>query len=98
MAIYEISVDHAFTASHAVLMPSGEMEAPHRHNWLVSVSLRGQVDPRSGMVADFLTVKDAVVNVCGLMDGMDLNALKLLGGDIPTAERVARFVAEELVR
>ncbi|MCE5278291.1 MAG: 6-carboxytetrahydropterin synthase [Planctomycetaceae bacterium] len=98
MALYEISVDHAFAASHAVLMPSGEMEAPHRHHWLVSVSLRGPVDATSGMVADFLVVKDALARACGLMDGMDLNALKLLGGDIPTAERVARFLAEEIAR
>ncbi|MCE5325216.1 MAG: 6-carboxytetrahydropterin synthase [Planctomycetaceae bacterium] len=99
MAIYEISVDHAFTASHAVLMPNGQMEKPHRHDWMVMVSFRaGQVDARSGMVADFLVVKSALDQVCGLMDAMDLNSLGLLGGDIPTAERVARFIAEEILR
>jgi 6-pyruvoyltetrahydropterin/6-carboxytetrahydropterin synthase len=65
----------------------------HGHNYRFFVGLEGEVDPRSGMIADFGDVK-AVVHeqVIARVDHRNLNDLL----ENPTAENIARWIWEAL--
>jgi 6-pyruvoyltetrahydropterin/6-carboxytetrahydropterin synthase len=43
---------------HRLQNHGGKCRAAHGHNYLISVTLRGDVDPRTGMVIDFSDLKD----------------------------------------
>jgi 6-pyruvoyltetrahydropterin/6-carboxytetrahydropterin synthase len=67
--------------------PSG-----HGHNYIVEVSVTGEVDPETGMVIDLKKLKDIVRReVVDLVDHRNLNQdVDFLRGVIPTAENLAR--------
>jgi 6-pyruvoyltetrahydropterin/6-carboxytetrahydropterin synthase len=67
--------------------PSG-----HGHNYIVEVSVKGEVDPETGMVIDLKKLKDIVRReVVDLVDHRNLNQdVEFLHGVIPTAENLAR--------
>lgn len=67
--------------------PSG-----HGHNYIVEVSVKGEVDPETGMVIDLKKLKDIVRReVVDLVDHRNLNQdVEFLRGVIPTAENLAR--------
>lgn len=97
MAVYEVNVQKAFTADHSLPLPDGTAEAPHSHEWLVTATFRsGRLDETMGVVIDFLAVKAALADICDPLDGADLNAQPAFADGRASAERVARFIAEQL--
>lgn len=66
--------------------------AGHGHNYIIEVSVRGDIDPETGMVIDLKKLKDIVRReVINLVDHTNLNAdVEFLHGIIPTAENLAR--------
>jgi 6-pyruvoyltetrahydropterin/6-carboxytetrahydropterin synthase len=66
--------------------PSG-----HGHNYVIQVSVRGRVDPETGMVIDLKKLKDLMRSeVIDLVDHRNLNQdVEFLRGVIPTAENLA---------
>ncbi len=77
----------------------GQLTAPHGHNYTLEVTVRGAVDPRTGMVMDLGELKrlvgDAVVS---RFDHADLNRDPLFAtGTVPTTENLARAVWDLLV-
>lgn len=77
----------------------GQLTAPHGHNYTLEVTVRGAVDPLTGMVMDLGELKrlvgDAVVS---RFDHADLNRDPLFAtGTIPTTENLARAVWDLLV-
>jgi 6-pyruvoyltetrahydropterin/6-carboxytetrahydropterin synthase len=64
----------------------------HGHNYIVEVSVAGEVDPETGMVIDLKKLKDIVRReVVDLVDHRNLNQdVDFLRGVIPTAENLAR--------
>jgi 6-pyruvoyltetrahydropterin/6-carboxytetrahydropterin synthase len=77
----------------------GPLTVPHGHNYTLEVTVRGAVDPRTGMVMDLGELKrlvgDAVVS---RFDHADLNRDPLFAtGTIPTTENLARAVWDLLV-
>lgn len=71
----------------------GKLVVPHGHNYTVDVTIRGPIDPVTGMVIDLADLKrvvgDAVVE---RFDHADLNADPLFRGRIPTTENIAVVV------
>ena len=97
MAVYEINVQKAFTASHSVSLPGGTAEPSHEHKWLVTATFRSnRLDETMGAVIDFLAVDDALEQVTGPLDGTDLNSTGALADGPASAERVAEFIAAGL--
>jgi 6-pyruvoyltetrahydropterin/6-carboxytetrahydropterin synthase len=77
----------------------GQLTVPHGHNYTLEVTVRGAVDPRTGMVMDLGELKrlvgDAVVS---RFDHADLNRDPLFAtGMVPTTENLARAVWDLLV-
>src|SRR2546423_1500172 len=67
--------------------PSG-----HGHNYVITVSVKGKIDPETGMVIDLRDLKEIVrVRVIDPVDHNNLNEdVGFLRGIIPTAENMVR--------
>ncbi len=108
--IVEITHVQEFAASHRLHNPAWTAEENrrvygicnnengHGHNWIVEVTLRGELDERSGMVMDLnrlrLLVLEKLINH---VDHLHLNHdVPFLRGVNPTAENIARAFWREL--
>ena len=76
----------------------GRLTVPHGHNYTLDVTVRGPIDPRTGMVIDLSELKEIVnATVIERFDHADLNADVLFRERIPTTENIAIVVWELLV-
>jgi 6-pyruvoyltetrahydropterin/6-carboxytetrahydropterin synthase len=99
-----------FSAAHRLHNPERDAEwnrrtydkcdnpAGHGHNYAMQVSVRGKIDPATGMVIDLKKLKDIVrERVIRRVDHTNLNTdVDFLRGVIPTAENLARAFWQEL--
>ena len=101
---------YQFAASHRLHSPAlspqanreiyGPCNNPcgHGHNYVLEVSVRGDVDPRTGCVVE-LGALDALVRrrVVAAFDHRNLNAeVAEFAAEVPTTENLARAVAGRL--
>jgi 6-pyruvoyltetrahydropterin/6-carboxytetrahydropterin synthase len=72
----------------------GALTVPHGHNYVLEVTVHGEVDPRTGMVMDLGELKRVVGElVVARFDHADLNRDPLFAaGTIPTTENLVRAV------
>jgi len=71
----------------------GRLTVPHGHNYTLDVTVRGDIDPRTGMVIDLSELKRLVQEaVIERFDHADLNADPLFRDRIPTTENIALVV------
>ncbi|HLJ74404.1 MAG TPA: 6-carboxytetrahydropterin synthase [Thermoanaerobaculia bacterium] len=70
----------------------------HGHNYVLQVSVRGKIDPDSGMVIDLADLKRIMQDrVVDRVDHRNLNNdVDFLRGVIPTAENLARAFWQQL--
>ena len=99
-----------FCASHRLFNPSysdeknaevfGLCNNPngHGHNYVLEVTVRGEVDPETGMVLDLKTLKKLVIDeIIDKVDHKNLNVdVPFLEDVIPTAENLAIYFWEVL--
>jgi len=76
----------------------GNLTVAHGHNYVLEVTVRGQVHPRTGMVMDLGELKRLVGEaVITRFDHADLNQDALFAsGSIPTTENLVRAIWELL--
>ncbi len=75
----------------------GRLTVPHGPNYTLDVTVRGPIDPRTGMVIDLDELKGIVqATVVERFDHADLNADALFRERIPTTENIAIAVWELL--
>ena len=68
----------------------GDLTVPHGHNYTLDVTVRGPIDPRTGMVIDLAELKRVVgETVVTRFDHADLNADALFRDRVPTTENIA---------
>ena len=70
----------------------------HGHNYALEVSVKGRIDPETGMVIDLKRLKDIMrERVVDRVDHTNLNEdVDFLQGIIPTAENLARCFWQQL--
>ena len=99
-----------FSAAHRLHNPSYDAEwnramydkcdnpGGHGHNYAIEVSVRGKIDPETGMVIDLKKLKDIMrAAVVDRVDHKNLNTdVGFLRGVIPTAENLALAFWERL--
>ena len=99
-----------FSAAHRLHNPERDAEwnldmygkdnnpAGHGHNYVITVSVKGKVDPETGMVIDLRELKDIVQRqVIDHVDHNNLNEdVSFLRGIIPTAENMTRAFWRQL--
>lgn len=72
------------------------MEERHSHHWKVTVAFRaGKLNP-NGFVIDFVPVMAALKEVCRQLEGKDLNQALAHPDTGASAERVAKFLADQM--
>lgn len=72
----------------------GESRHPHGHNWSLTVSVRGPVDPETGFVVDLAALDALLDRVVEPLDQRDLNRVipEVRDGSIqPSTESLARW-------
>ncbi len=88
-----LEVEFHFAAAHRLPRYEGPCFRMHGHNYTFLVAVEGDVDPATGMVADFGVVKGAVQeHVLARCDHRTLNDIL----ENPTAENIARWIFETL--
>ena len=88
-----LDVEFYFAAAHRLPRYEGPCFRMHGHNYKFFVALEGEVDPATGMIADFGVVKGVVQEqVLSRVDHRTLNDVL----DNPTAENIARWIWESL--
>ncbi len=88
-----LDVEFSFAAAHRLPRYDGPCFRMHGHNYRMIVAVEGDVDPRTGMVADFGRVQAIVQeHVLARTDHRTLNDLL----ENPTAENIARWAYETL--
>lgn len=71
----------------------------HGHNYVLEVTIGGDLNPETGMIADLKWVKEVMDrHVIDHVDHRNLNTeVPFLDGVVPTAENLARVFWEQLV-
>jgi 6-pyruvoyltetrahydropterin/6-carboxytetrahydropterin synthase len=88
-----LDVEFYFAAAHRLPRYDGPCFRMHGHNYKFFVAVEGEVDPRSGMIADFGEIKRVVQEqVLARVDHRSLNDVL----ENPTAENIARWIHEVL--
>ncbi|UCD74669.1 MAG: 6-carboxytetrahydropterin synthase [Phycisphaerales bacterium] len=92
--MYELSVQRKFRAAHAITI-CGEQEDGHEHDWQVTVVVAGRELDEDGLLCDFLVIQRELDRIIGDLNDRDLNATPPFDRLNPTAEHVAKHIAEQ---
>jgi 6-pyruvoyltetrahydropterin/6-carboxytetrahydropterin synthase len=86
------------TAWNRRVYDKDENPAGHGHNYVIKVSVRGEIDPDTGMVIDLKKLKDIIrERIIDHVDHSNLNEdVDFLRGMIPTAENLSRAFWQRL--
>lgn len=93
--MYELVVERDFRATHAVTI-DGCPETPHDHTWHVSVAVAGPGLDAEGLLCDFHLLQRRLERILAPLEGRDLNRTPPFDHVNPTAEMVARHIADTL--
>ncbi|NCC23739.1 MAG: 6-carboxytetrahydropterin synthase QueD [Deltaproteobacteria bacterium] len=94
---WTLTVAGEFSASHQLRHYEGKCEALHGHNFGVEVAVSGtRLNPKTGILLDFKTLKAMLGEVLSLLDHRHLNELPEFTEINPSSETLARFIYEAL--
>lgn len=89
--MYRVKKTMEIAASHRLYFSAtGESEALHGHNWLITVYCESETLDRDGMVVNFLDIE---AKIHDYLDHGDLNALLTCN---PTTENLAKWVCDRV--
>lgn len=93
--MFEITVQAEFAAAHALVI-AGVREPIHGHNWHVTVTVAGEKLDADGLLCDFHTVEDVLKQTIAPFHNANMNDTAPFDRLNPSAENVARHIAEAL--
>jgi 6-pyruvoyltetrahydropterin/6-carboxytetrahydropterin synthase len=93
--MYEVSVDETFAAAHNLRDYHGKCEDLHGHNYKVRVVLAGKELDSTGLLYDFVHLKQVVRDVIRALDHKYLNELAPFDTLNPSAENIARHIYDQ---
>jgi 6-pyruvoyltetrahydropterin/6-carboxytetrahydropterin synthase len=96
--MYEVFVDETFAAAHNLRNYRGKCENLHGHNYKVRVTLAGAELDATGLLYDFVHLKQVIQNVIGSLDHQYLNELKPFDVVNPSAENIARYIYDKAAK
>ena len=94
--MFEVSVEQTFAAGHALRNYKGACENVHGHNFKIQVTIEGRELDQTGMLVDFLDVKESMRGVIARLDHRFLNDVPPFDVKNPSAENIAEYFYEEL--
>lgn len=90
--MYEVSVDETFAAAHNLRNYKGKCEDLHGHNYKVRIVLAGEQLDSTGLLYDFVHLKQVIREVILSLDHKYLNELPPFDILNPSAENIARHI------
>jgi 6-pyruvoyltetrahydropterin/6-carboxytetrahydropterin synthase len=96
--MWEIQHETVFGAAHQLRLAPGEGERLHGHNWRVRAFVRAKELDSRGFVLDFADLAKTLREIVEPYEHVFLNEIAPWDDVNPTAENIARHVAEELQR
>lgn len=94
--MFELVVERTIAAAHFLRNYAGPCERLHGHNYRVLVFLVGDTLDEAGMLEDFGAIKRVLNAILERMDHYCLNDLPEFAALSPSAENIARVIAEGL--
>ena len=94
--MFEVSVEQVFAAGHALRNYKGKCENIHGHNWRVRVVIEGERLDGTGLLVDFIDVKDLMGSVIARLDHQFLNEVAPSDVTNPSAENIAEYFYEQM--
>jgi len=95
--VFDVTVTGSFAAAHQLRRPDGTAEPLHEHLWNAKVTYAGDVLDEMGLLIDFGPLRQRLGRLLGGLARQNLNELPAFGRVNPSAENVARFLADQLV-
>lgn len=95
--MFRLTVESEFAAAHAIVL-RGEREPVHGHNWRVTVTLGGESLDDEGLLCDFHALEVAVRTATERFHNRNLNEIEPFDRVNPTAELVAKHLAEAVAK
>ncbi len=95
--MFELSVQGTFSAAHAISI-KGQREPLHGHDWRVVATIRGPVLDSDGLLCDFHELEKGLASVIRPLHNCNLNETPPFDEINPTAEHVAKHIAEQFTR
>ncbi|MBC7293931.1 MAG: 6-carboxytetrahydropterin synthase QueD, partial [Thermoleophilia bacterium] len=89
--MFEVSVEHTFSAAHALRDYRGKCERVHGHNYRVRVTVEGAELAPNGLLIDFVDLRRLLHEAIEPLDHRVLNDLPPFDSINPTAEEMARY-------
>lgn len=96
MGTYELTVKGHFDAAHHLYGYPGECHDLHGHTWEVEVTVAGGELDGIGILYDFKALKSDLNTVLQRYDHVLINEVEPFDTVSPTAENLARTIAEAL--
>jgi 6-pyruvoyltetrahydropterin/6-carboxytetrahydropterin synthase len=97
--MFTIQVNHEFCAAHSIVL-QGTQEPIHGHNFKVTATIAGTTSENSldneGLLCDFHLVETTLIQICQPFVNNNLNETPPFDQLNPTAEHIAKFIADEL--
>ena len=97
-AKYTLKIVTDFASAHTLRDYPGTCSRLHGHNWKVEAEVIATELNEIGMAIDFKEIKSAVREIAGRLDHYYLNDLTPFQKINPTAENIARYFYQELVK
>ena len=93
--MFELRIQRTFSAAHAIVM-AGVREPMHGHNWQVTVAVCADALDADGLLCDFHLLQNSLDEVIQPFNNRSLNETAPFDRLNPTAELVARHIAEQV--
>lgn len=93
--MFELEIRRSFSAAHAIVM-KGVREPLHGHDWGVEVVLAAQGLDEDGLAHDFHALERHIDQVLAPFHSRNLNETAPFDLVNPTAEEVARHIAQRM--
>jgi 6-pyruvoyltetrahydropterin/6-carboxytetrahydropterin synthase len=93
--MFTVEITTEFAAAHALVI-AGRREPVHGHNWHVTALISGTDLDADGLLCDFHTVHSVLVDIVAPFHNNNFNNTPPFDEINPTAELIARHIADEL--
>lgn len=93
---FEVTREIVFSASHQLRGYQGKCERIHGHDWTVRVAVRSGTLDATGLVIDFHDLDAMIRAAVADLENRLLNNTEPFRTDNPSAENIARLVAERV--